>query len=78
LHQERYADLIDYTIPNVSTQFSANCVESLQRVLAKVQADGPEILAQILGMPDADEESEDEPDEDDVENSADQSQDLVN
>jgi len=68
LTTEQYSELIDYTLPRASNEFAAICVESLHKVLAKVQADGPEVLMKILGAPPDEEddgEAEEGGDEDD-------------
>ncbi len=66
LSEGRLAELIDYTLPGVNAEFAGACATKIEQVIARVDANGPEVLAKILGGDEADEdEDEDEGDNDD-------------
>lgn len=53
LAEQRFAELFDYMLPNASIEFKGECVTELRALLQRISVDGPGVIDEMIGEPDA-------------------------
>ena len=54
LADQRFAELLDYMLPDTSVEFKGECVEQLRALLQRISIDGPGVIDEMIGGDDGD------------------------